>query len=85
MSLEAIDEDVSHSLELTCCFSAAVVICGKTFTVTQQEEEESSTTTAKLEDKMEHRPSISSLNIYMQNLLSSILKHKTLGDGFTSI
>lgn len=33
---------------LTWCFSAAVVMCGKTFTVTQQDDEESSTTTAKL-------------------------------------
>lgn len=36
---------------LTCCFSAAVVMCGKTFMVTQQEDEESSTTTARLSNR----------------------------------
>lgn len=38
------------SFRLTCCLSAAMVVWGKTFTVTQQEDEESSTTTAKLLD-----------------------------------
>lgn len=40
---------------LTCCFRAAVVICGKTFTVTQQDDEESSTTTAKLSDRIKQQ------------------------------
>lgn len=46
------DKHIYVWLKLTCCFSDAVVMCGKTFTVTQQDEDESSTTTAKLRDKM---------------------------------
>lgn len=45
---------IKQTRSLTCCLSAAVVMCGKTFTVTQQDEEESSTTTARLSDR-KHR------------------------------
>lgn len=46
-------EPTCYFSRLTCCLSAAVLMFGKTFTVTEQEDAESSTTTDKLLNTIE--------------------------------
>lgn len=65
--------------DFTCCLSAAVVIFGKTFTVTEQEDAESSTTTVKLLNTKWNGIKFRSVNISgctgLEKKLPSTIRH----------